>query len=623
MDCPLSIAVIGKVTITAAKWNLKFLLRFGRRSVEGFLVVVALEENSSIIIGKVTKYGSEKVFIRASPNYFKMFYSFFNPSFESLVNLTIRLLDNLNVKVNSSTVNKTLKDHPEYPSLLSVSDALNQWNVHNIAIQVDQSRIYELPVPFIAHIKTSLGTHFELVTKLSEENLEYFDYANRKKTVALKSFSKKWSGIALLATATPDSGELNYEINLKKEVRPTLVPLVYLSTGLLITLLSVGVLFISPIAAHNLEINWAVLTVLKFVGVIMTTLLLSFDLSQENSFLYKVCGNESKPNCHAVLKSKVAQIVPGLRWSEVGFFYFFGSWILTIITTPTYYTSAISFLFILNLATLPYILYSVYYQSIIIKQWCKVCLIVLALLILEFASFSIEGFSNHYAYLKQIDITFLPVLIFAFTLPIIIWYVFKYYIIQLKVKAEEVQLLKKIKFNSGVFLNLLKSQARMPDIQEDIGIILQSKKRNNSNSNIHILVVLSLYCSACAQAQFYIEELIEKTENLKVQIVFIGTENLDDQTLLIMSHILNIAEEFGGHKAFQALGDLYNSKEIDYDTFIHEHPLYRKETLKSEFTMDMKRWYDKANIKFTPTYYVNGYMLPDEYSIEDLKYFFN
>lgn len=574
------------------------------------------------IYGKVTKYGSGKVFIRAVLNCSKMFFPLFNPPFESLVKLTIRLLDILNVKVSSSTINKALQDHPEYPSLLSVADVLNQWNVKNMAIKVDQSRIYELPLPFLAHKKTFLGDHFELVTDLTEMNLEYFDDTNKKKNISIENFQNSWSGIALLAQATEDSGEFNYEINQKKERKSALLPYTYLAIGLIITILTIVMVFIQPFLGHRFEINWAVLTALKFIGVIMTIFLLLFDLNQENHLTYKICGNGPRSNCHAVLESKGAQIIPGLRWSEVGFFYFFGGWILTVILIHTG-IQAISLLFTINLLALPYVFYSIYYQAIIIKQWCKICLIVLALLILEFASFSIVGFPNHYAYLMQIDTTFLPALVFAFSLPIVLWYVLKFHIIRHREKAAEVQLLNKIKFNSSVFLHLLKCQIKMPHIQEGCGIVFQNQKDNNSNSNVHVLLVLNLHCSACAQAQSFIEELIEKTENLKVQIVFVGTENFDDQTLLIMNHLLNIAEHLGGEEAIKALGDWYSIKEMDYNTFSTRHPIKREIDIKLERIKHMKQWCEEANIMFTPTYYVNEYMLPDGYFMEDLKYFFS
>ncbi|PUZ29772.1 hypothetical protein DCC81_10130 [Chitinophaga parva] len=35
----------------------------------------------------------------------------------------------------------------------------------------------------------------------------------------------------------------------------------------------------------------------------------------------------------------------------------------------------------------------------------------------------------------------------------------------------------------------------------------------------------------------------------------------------------------------------------------------------------MYEWCKKTNVTFTPTFFLNGYQLPENYSISDLKYF--
>lgn len=569
----------------------------------------------------MTEYGSGKVFIRARRNYFPMFNSLFNPPFETLVNLTIRLLDNLKIKVSSSTINKALHDHPEYPSLLSVVDALNQWNVKNMAIKVDPSRINELPLPFLAHKEAPVGDHFELVTNLTENKIEYFDNANKKKTISIDNFQKTWSGIVLLAEASEDSGEFNYLDNLKRERISALIPFVYPFIGLLITTMCIVALTLSQIENNILVGVWVALLITKYFGILITIPLISTEVDQQNSFLNKVCGSKPKNNCMTVLQSKGAQIIPGLSWSEIGFFYYAGGWLLICISTFSFLKTSITFLFILNLMALPYVLYSIYYQSKVVRQWCKVCLIVLAMIVVEFGLLNLIGFSNLITYLEQFNIAFITSVLLAFTIPIIIWYIFKFRLIQLREKKEEVQQLKKIKFNIGVFLHLLESQPKMLPIPQDVGIVLQSKKRNNSKPYVHILQVWNLYCSACAHSQSFIEELIEKTENLKIQIVFGGTQSYDKETQLILNHILKIAENIGEQEVNNALGDWYKNKEMNYDAFATKYPIRKISNLKSERIENMNQWCEKANIKYTPSYFINGQELPEGYYIEDLKYF--
>lgn len=51
--------------------------------------------------------------------------------YEPTVKATITFLKLLKVKVNKKTVDETLQNHPDWPSLLCITDSLNKWNVPN------------------------------------------------------------------------------------------------------------------------------------------------------------------------------------------------------------------------------------------------------------------------------------------------------------------------------------------------------------------------------------------------------------------------------------------------------------------------------------------------------------
>lgn len=68
--------------------------------------------------------------------------------------------------------NRKLLHHPDYPSLLSLSDALNTWKVNNAAARIPKENIAQLPLPFIAH--TYAGGNFALVTAADDKTIHYF-----------------------------------------------------------------------------------------------------------------------------------------------------------------------------------------------------------------------------------------------------------------------------------------------------------------------------------------------------------------------------------------------------------------------------------------------------------------
>ena len=67
-----------------------------------------------------------------------------NP-YNNIVGTTIGLIQHYKLQVTNATVNETIKNHPDYPSLLSISDSLNKWQIPNAAYKIEVSKLTELP----------------------------------------------------------------------------------------------------------------------------------------------------------------------------------------------------------------------------------------------------------------------------------------------------------------------------------------------------------------------------------------------------------------------------------------------------------------------------------------------
>ena len=104
-------------------------------------------------------------------------------------------------------------------------------------------------------------------------------------------------------------------------------------------------------------------------------------LNANNPFVKNLCSLGGKNDCNAILKSDAAKVTSWLSWSEVGFFYFFGSLLSLLLAS-----SSLPLLAWLNLFALPYAIYSIAYQYRH-KNWCVLCCCVQALLLLEALAF--------------------------------------------------------------------------------------------------------------------------------------------------------------------------------------------------------------------------------------------
>ena len=71
----------------------------------------------------------------------------------------------------------------------------------------------------------------------------------------------------------------------------------------------------------------------------------------------------------------------------------------------------------------------------------------------------------------------------------------------------------------------------------------------------------------------------------------------------------------------KALDDWYLAEKKDYGLFAARHPMNGELAMQGAKLQAMEKWCKEMNIAATPTFFLDGYQLPDAYSIEDLEYF--
>ncbi len=526
---------------------------------------------------------------------------------------TIVFLQRLKVKVNDSTVNDTLQNHPDYPSLLCISDSLSKWNVPNGAGKIEPDKINELPAPFIAY--TNNRQHpLAIVTQTNDTNITLYSKNYSKPITENKeNFLKNWAGIYLIAEPTKQSGEKEYELNKRKSFISNLVPFslfaLLIALSFLLLNSAMGNLNTLNISAAGIYIQYFLL----IAGVIVTSLLLWYEIDKSNPLLQKVCTGIAKGNCNAILTGKQSKVFGWLSWSEVGFFYFTGS-LLVLLFAGNAITNTISLLAWLNLLALPYIIFSVYYQWRVAKQWCVLCLAVQALLLLGgvniLANDLLTSFNNLYG-------SFILKTGGLYLLPVLLWYAVKPFILRQQEAKNTKREYLRIKFNTEIFETLLKKQKEITIPVDGLGIDIGNPAATNT-----LIKVCNPYCGPCAKAHPKIDSLLEGMDDLKVKIIFTTPDNPEQLSYKPVSHLMAIASnENGGKEITYALDDWYLDEKKEYEAFAKKYPLNGELKKQGDKMEAMYKWCHAMDIMGTPTFFINGYQLPDAYDIEDLKYF--
>ncbi|GAB2627830.1 hypothetical protein GCM10027035_22910 [Emticicia sediminis] len=516
---------------------------------------------------------------------------------DNAVVATFQFLKTIGAKVTKQTVEETLRNHPDYPSLLATSDALNEWHIENVAVNLKPEQLTDLPTPFLASLNYK-GEVFALVNSVKVDSVEWVHTEEGLKKEAIEDFLVKWNGIALLAETSEKSGEKNYENNIKKEF----------ITNLRIPLLLVGVILMSiSLFYFNFSSDWSynVLLLTKFAGIIISSLLLWQSIDKNNPFIKNLCQVGGKANCNAILSSNSAQVTSWLSWSEVGFFYFTGSFFALLINP-----SSMFLLWILSSVALLYSFWSIYYQGFVAKQWCTLCLTVQLLFVIEFLLN--ENFLSELN-IRFRSLTFINFFIFlqGLAIAILFWVFIKPILQKSQMVSPLKNSLKRFKDDSNLFFALLSKQDYMPLVPKDMYTIIIG----NPDAEHTLTMVSNPFCQPCSKTHKVIEGLLEYNENLNCQVIFAASNVENDKRGIVARTILSMPI---GQQA-KALHFWFENEERNVEKW--QIKLGFTENKTSQKIIEQHQiWCDKAKVSETPTLYLDGYKVPDLYRLEDLKW---
>ncbi len=534
----------------------------------------------------------------------------------NLINVAQHYIQRLKAPVTKTTLRQSLEENPYYPSLYSLSNVFSRFNIANESFNADEVNLDKIEPPFITYCsKQRNGNDFVLVTAITGTTVNYLAEGKKSREINRADFIKQWRKIVFIAEVNAQSGEKDYELMQKREkVRRNRQAILHTGIALLacLTLYS----FLSN-AGANLIIGAAAITIIKLLGIAITILLLVYEVDKTNSFVKGICAAGKQTNCDALLKSKAGKIL-GISWGEIGFFYF-ASTTLFLLFPSLAFMNKLPWLAIASFLAAPYIVFSLYYQWKVVKQWCILCLAVQTILAMEL----VWAISNFWVAQNQLHISSLmsssnPVPLewigIALLFPPVAWYLLKPILLSAKAAPGYLANYKRLLYNPEIFNGLLQQQAAAPDGWQGIGIDI-----GNPQAIQTIIKVCNPYCGPCAQAHPVLEGIVRHNKNVKLKVIFTASNKEGDIMGKPVKHFLAIAAMQNPGLTEQAMDDWYQPGKKDYEAFATKYPVNGKLNEQEEKIDRMKKWCDEAEITFTPTIFINGYRLPETYSIEELE----
>ena len=509
------------------------------------------------------------------------------------------------VKVTSKSVCEQLYLNPDFPSLLSFSDVLNQWNVPNMAARIFREQLNEIPLPAVAYLEIN-GGYFAPIRKVTDQAVEWLDTNKGWQKDSLEEFYRKWNHVVLLIEPNEKAGEADHSQK-RKEAFLSNARGLFVSGGLMLCLVLAGVLLFPVLSVSG----WQYLALLatKLVGVGVSVMLLWYSIDANDTFLRAICNFDNRTDCNNILTSPAAKLWGWLGWSDIGFVYFAGGFVALLINASNA-NATIHWLVLLNFLALPYTFYSVYYQYFVAKTWCPLCLVVQVLFWVEFL---ISPQTPEGGLLKGIEAPLgglgatLVALIFSFLLPAVLLAFTK------KPLQDAMQVwplkreLQKSKFNPEYVESLFAKQPQMPPIFEDMRVV----KMGNATAEHTLTVVTNPICGPCIRLHPEIEALLQKNDALKCQFVFAGSGS----AMSVAQKLLSLPDE----QVTEAMHQWYTSKSKNVEEWTKIVNADEEETTSVHQLNIHADWCKMAEIVATPTIYLNGRQMPLSYALNDVE----
>ncbi|MCY7291251.1 MAG: DsbA family protein, partial [Ferruginibacter sp.] len=149
------------------------------------------------------------------------------------------------------------------------------------------------------------------------------------------------------------------------------------------------------------------------------------------------------------------------------------------------------------------------------------------------------------------------------------------------------------------------------------GIVLPDGNKPRS-----IIKICNPFCGPCAAAHPVLEALAEKY-GAELYILFLGDNSEADKRVMVARHFMALYQSREETLVKEAMHWWYSSREKSRELLTEKYPIDNEnyEAVQDRFTK-MQDWNTKAEITFTPTIYVDGYRLPQMYTIKQLEQLF-
>ncbi|MGG7035726.1 MAG: vitamin K epoxide reductase family protein [Flavobacterium sp.] len=501
----------------------------------------------------------------------------------------IEVLEKFLTKDKSSEFRNHFYSHPNYPSLLAVTDSLTLSGIENIAANVPFVHFSHLPELFMTELNIGNEPDYYLLKK-DGENVLIEDKHNKIKSVDSDKLAESWTGNCLLVE------EDNYGSVTSKNITKR-----YFTYSLFLILTAAVMLFYQFDIFQSLYLLSSVAGIVVSVEIIRTSFLANNGHSES-----KFCSFSKEFSCSSIINSNTGIISGYLGFTDLPIWFFSFSLLQLLVIHQ-----ASSLIGWFSVFSLPVVIYSLYVQKVLLKKWCLLCLLVSVLLIVNSLVFIMSSDKLSF---QISDLRTSSILISLVGLG---WFTYKKMSNKNIKNQNELNSLLRFKRQEDTFYSVSKKI----DYKEEL-MGLPKIHFGNSGTKNRLVLFLSPSCPHCHIAYQDAMQMIQKyPENIDLEIAFnLNINNTENPFLIIAKTIMYLFNN--GLKYEEAIDDWHVKKmkpEEWKDKWLStDYNLVKEQgQLKEQYL-----WCTKNELNYAPAKIFNNQLVHANYDINELFYFF-
>lgn len=510
-------------------------------------------------------------------------------------NQLFQYLEKEEIKFDKNEFLFQIQSHPDFPSLLSISDTLSFLKVENTAIRLSKEQLDLLPNRFVVLLLEHLSSP-TLYFLEKNDALTYWINKNKKKILITRTeLEQRWADIVLLIEKPNSQNALVSKKN---------------NSVLFLTCFTL-LFFVAFLYFFKVSIIDSLFFGFPMIGILFTIAALKDLFGTKSEMLNAFCNITVSTSCVTVVGSNKWKIFNFLNFSDLSMlfftFQFVGLFVSLLSNTSAFFFQIQKTLLFYSI---PVVLLSLYFQKFVEKKWCPICLVIIAVLSLELI------YLIRFSSLKFVfSINSVALFSLIFLLVCLVWFPLKQLLTKYKQLKETELKANRFFRNYESFKNnlLVSNKIDFPSIPLVLG---------NKDSKLVITIITSPFCGHCKKMHEVVNTILEKHQkNIQIQLIIkVSIENQNEEEKLFFRSLMSIYFDKGEVFFKEALHNWFENKNLK--KWLNYYKLEISNAVKIDSIYHKHNdWFIANNLTYTPALFINGYEYPKIYDRENLEFF--